>query len=268
MTKEPVGGIGSRQRARQGFGPLVAGSAALHVALFAAVAIAAGGRSTPPLDLQALPVELVTLGKPRDPKLLPRKVRPPPPAPEPAPAPPSGESGSAAPTKDAVALEIEKKAAEAKKKEEARKAEKPSKQKRRLSAGARRLLEGGGRDDIDDVLERFEEPEGAEDGFVDGTTTDPSASANAYEAHVKAALKRNYELPAHLQARKQFLEAVVVLYIGPDGKILRHEFVQRHANEQFMAALEKLFATLELPPPPKDNARRYREEGLGIRFKP
>ena len=258
----PEGGSNRRgAEALRGFGPLIVASLIAHALVVAGAVAYLGWTARPRVDLESLPVELVSLGTPRDPELLPRKVKAPPPGPKPQ------LEGAPAPSEEGVA--IEGKAPDASKAEAApRPKRKTRKRERKLSSEARRLLAGGPDRELDEAIAKVEAAEGRPDGFVGGTTTDPSAAANAYEARVKALLQARYELPLTVQAQRRFLQAVVVLYIDRRGHILRHEFVERHASQPFMNALEKLLSTVELPPPPKELVSTYRTEGLAIRFKP
>ena len=254
---------GARAReANRGFLRLVIGSLTLHGALFGAILYVGSLKPRMPNDLAALPVELVTLGKPRDPNLLPRKVKPPPPPPVEAPeAPPVQAEPEASP--DAVALDSPEKPEKPKKKPA------PKQTPKRISDAARKLLAGAEDRRLDEALERIETPEGSPDGSLLGTTTDPSAAANTYEAQVKGILQNRYKLPMTVSpSQRQFLEAEVVLFIDAQGRIRSYEFLKRHANEAFMGALEGLLRDVKLPAPPRELRRDYANRGLAIRFKP
>lgn len=234
--------------ANRGMSALMAGSLALHAALIGAIAVASA--RTPKEETRTvIPVELVTLGAPRDPKLLPRKVRSAPPAPAPA---------AAAPSKDAVALEGK-----------APTRSPPTKRSPQLSDAAQKLLETHSDARLEEALGKLEAPEGSPDGSRFGTTTDPAAIADAYEAEVKGILQANYRLPDTVPvSQRRFLEAEVALYIDARGRVARFEFLRRHENATFMNALEALLRTVELPPPPAHLAKTYASGGLAIRFTP
>ena len=219
-------------------------SLGLHFGVFGAVVFAQSRQ--PKIKIHdTIPVELVKLGKPRDAALLPRIARS-------APPPPAD---------DTVALDTDKK------KDKPTKA--PDKTKApELSDAARRMLDTAADDRLDSALAKIEEPEGALDGVADGTTTDPARAARGYEALVAASLKQAYQLPEMLKSQQQFLSAEFMLYIESDGRISRHELVKRHPNELFMSALESLLKSHRLPAPPRELARRYRDEGVLVRFKP
>lgn len=194
----------------------------------------------------AIPVQLVKLGKKRDPNLLPRlTAEPPPPAP------------------DTVKLDTGKDPAPS-----ASPRERPKKTDDKLSDAARRLLE---RDNaLDRALERVEEPEGDPEGDVGGTTTDATNAAKGYEAQVARVLKSKYSVPEAIPAgQRQFLRARVILFIDRSGAISRFEFVERHPNTLFMGALENMLGgSLQLPPPPASEAARYASDGLEVAFSP
>jgi hypothetical protein len=223
---------------------IVGVSLGIHVGVFGAVVFAQSRQPKVKVH-DAIPVELVRLGKPRDPALLPRiaKSAPPPPA------------------DDAVALDTGQK----KDKPE----RKPDKKKEpELSDAARRMLEGPVDDRLEKTLAKVEEMEGAADGVAHGTTTDPNRAARGYEAQVAVSLKQAYQLPEMLKSQQQFLSAEFVLYIEANGRISKYEIVKGHPNDLFMSALESLLKTHQLPAPPSALASQYRERGVLVRFKP
>jgi len=60
----------------------------------------------------------------------------------------------------------------------------------------------------------------------------------------------------------------VVAFIGPDGRILRHDFQQKSGNAFFDQALELAIQQTKLPPPPPDLARSLRDSGVVLNFRP
>ncbi len=235
-----------RKQANRGFSAVVFVSVILH-------SIALGGalyaqHSTPRIDVQraSIPVELVTLGKKRDPKLLPRIVE---------------EPKAEAPEE---AVPIETKADKTVPVETKKKEKKP----KQLSDAAKRLLEGKP-DKLDRALKNIEEREGDPEGDIHGTTTDPTKAAQGYMKAIISTLKENYRLPETIPASQRgFLRASVVLFIERDGSIARYEFTQRHPNELFMAALDSLLKSIKLPPPPAAQASQLRDTGIEVVFKP
>src|SRR5687767_11505176 len=72
-----------KKSANRAFLPIVILSLALHAGVIVSVVYAQHRTPRLPPPTDAIPVQLVRLGKPRDPELLPRKVAEPPPAAEP-----------------------------------------------------------------------------------------------------------------------------------------------------------------------------------------
>jgi outer membrane biosynthesis protein TonB len=236
--------VSSRARQRdmnRGFVYLVLVSLLLHAAAIGARFWLEYLRPPQRVFFDAVPVQLVKLGKPRDPNLLPRLTSPPP-----APPPDDGISlGGKDPSKRTDPKS-------------------PSKEPK-MSDAARRLLESA----RDDATHHPDEDEGAEDGSIYGTTTDRTNAASGYIAKVSEALHASYKLPATIpESERRFLSAEVVLYIERDGTISKYEFLKSHPNAAFTGALESVLKTLRLPPPPPELAATFREAGLGVRFKP
>ena len=138
-----------------------------------------------------------------------------------------------------------------------------------MSAAARRLLQQASDTRLDDALTKIETQEGSPDGSIHGTTTDPTRAARGYEAQVGALLKQRYRIPDLIpQSQRRFLVAEVLLFIESDGQISRHRFTKPHPNQLFMQALERLLKSTRLPPPPRAIRRRYKSEGMLVRFVP
>lgn len=234
----------ARRAANRGFVWVVGVSLVLHGGIIGGVILAQALKPARPPPTRAIPVELVRLGKKRDPALLPRKVAPdyaPPPAP------------------DAVSLDTGNKSTPNKKDKTAPK---------QMSDAAKRLLEGAD-NRLDKALSKIEEPEGDPDGDPMGTTTDAANAAQGYAAAILRTLKGNYKLPDTIPAgQRQFLKARVVLYVERDGRIRDFQFIEEHPNKLFMGALETMLKTLQLPAPPKDIEAAMRETGVEVIFKP
>lgn len=241
-----LGGREKDEKSARLFAAMIALSLCLHASAVGAFA-ALNARPRRNLDLsRAIPVQLVKLGKPRAPELLPRKVAPPPPAPK----------------SEGVALDDGKKKPDPAKKPES--AKEPE-----LSDAAKRLLDTPSPRRLDDVMGKFEEAEGSPDGDLHGTTTDATNAATGYHRDIVRALKEQYRVPEVIPAsQRQFLKARVVLFIEKNGQISAHEFVERHPNKIFMSALETMLKSVKLPPPPKDLARAMRDDGVEILFTP
>jgi len=222
-------------------------SVLVHVG-FVGGLMAMQGRKPRTVDLQrAIPVQLVKLGKRRDPKLLPRKVRRAPP-----------------PKSEGVALDTGKK----KDDKPAKKRDDRPRKAPELSDAARRMLAEA---TLDEAFEKLgdDEAEGSPDGSPHGTTTDATNAAAGYQAAIARTLSAKYRLPQSIPAsQRQFLKARVVLWIEPNGRVSQFDFLERHPNRPFMVALESLLKSITLPPPPKDLAGAYRDDGVEIIFRP
>jgi len=239
--------VSSRVRVQQlnrGFAPLFILSLLVHAGALGAVVFGQHLRGKPKVVMNSIPVQLVKLGKLRDPNLLPQITRPPPPPPD-----------------EGIALDT---ANNSKPNEQTK--EKPKPKDPQLSDAAKRLLETRP-DDLDKAIGRIEEDEGSPDGSIYGTTTDPTNAAKGYAAEVAAIIKANYVLPKTITpSEHRFLTAQVVLYIQRDGTVSKYEIVKIHDNEAFKRALEAVLQRLKLPPPPAANAAEYAENGLGVNF--
>lgn len=199
--------------------------------------------------IDSVPVQLVRLGKPRDPNLLPRLQRP--------AAPP--------PADDGIALDTGNDKKPKSRKDERRRRRKDPE----LSDAARRLLETAPDRDLDAALSKLDEPEGSPDGSIYGTTSDAANAAAGYYAKVSEAIHKAYQLPATIpESQRRFLSAEVALYIERDGTLSKYEILKSHPNVAFQRALERVLKTLKLPPPPPDVAENVRTAGLGVRFVP
>lgn len=234
-----------RARTMRGFTIAVGASLLAHAGGLALAVWASAPVARPRLE-PAIPVQLVKLGKKRDPSLLPRLV---------ADAPPPSDP-------DVVKLD------DGRPKPPSDKQKKPSTEPQ-LSDRARELLSDRAVDrTLDRALEKVE-GEGDPDGDVNGTTTDATNAATGYARDVSRALKQAYRLPDTIPAgQRQFLKARVLLFIDRGGHITRFEFVESHPNAAFMGALESMLRTLVLPAPPADKARAFEQNGLEVIFSP
>jgi outer membrane biosynthesis protein TonB len=232
-----------RRSGNRGFWLTAFLSLGIHVGIGAAALYAQPKRQTIDLN-RAIPVQLVKLGKKRDPALLPRIYEPPP--------PPKDEGVALAKDEPTPPPKDEKK-----------------KSKDELSDAAKRLLDSDKR--LDEALRKVtpDDPEGDESGSELGTTSDTSNAAAGYIAEIGRALQSNYRLPEAIPAsQRKFLKARVLLFIEPNGKVREFSFVEAHPNNLFMGALESLLKTVHLPPPPKAEAKRFQNEGVEVVFRP
>jgi hypothetical protein len=240
-----------RLRANRGFVAFIAVSLLAHVGAVGFVLYKQNRRPSVVDVRNAIPVQLVSLGKKRDPKLLPRKVQ---------------ELPTAAPPDEGVALDTGKTETPV---DPSKKRE--PKQEKKLSDAAKRLLEGSDRK-LEEALDHLPEPEereGDPDGDIHGTTTDNTNAAAGYQRAIIKALQSNYRLPETIPAsQRSFLKAQVLLYIEQDGTIAKYEFVEKHSNDMFMGALDALLKSIKLPPPPASEAKAYSENGVLVIFRP
>jgi len=224
--------------------PAVVASVAVHVVL-GGLAIQRRG---PLVDSTQQPItaRLVRLGEERPRELLPRKEpeAPAAAAPEaapvaaPTPAPRPGPAARAAATPRPTA----RPAAE-----------------RGGATGERRLSS---------VLSGMKQELAA--GSPDGDPLGDSsvAEGDQYLAQVVRALRRNYRVPSTIGEKERlYLQGTIVLFIEPDGRVLRQEFVKRSGNPVFDDALERAVHDVRLPPPPADAREAYRRRGLQVDFK-
>ncbi len=229
--------------------PAVVASMAVHLVL-GLLALAGHG---PAIDLGQQPItaRLVRLGEPRPRELLPRKEEPPPaetgPEAAPAVAPPAPAAPAAMPGPATKAVASTKAPP------------KPAQERTGATSGTRRL---------GNVLAGMKQELAA--GSPDGDPLGDSNEAvgDQYQAQVVRALKQNYRLPSTLSEKERlYLQGTIVLFIEPDGRVLRHEFVKRSGNSTFDEALERAVRDTRLPPPPAGAREAYRRRGLQVDFK-
>lgn len=242
-----------RASANRGFMPKVLGSLLVHSAAIGG-ALYVQSHQARPIELpNAIPVQLVALGKKRSPELLPRKVEEPPPPPPPT---------------QGVALETGKEPEKPNPPAEKDPPKVKPNPEQKLSDAARRLLDSR-ESRLEAALGKIEEREGDPNGDPYGTTTDASKAATGYAATISRVLQSSYRLPETIPAsQRRFLTAQVLLFIERDGTIKRFEFVEKHSNEMFMSALSALLKSLKLPPPPASEAKKLADSGLLVRFRP
>ena len=229
--------------------PAVVASVVVHAVLGGAALYGRG----PVIDVGQQPImaRLVRLGEPRPKELLPRKEEPPPsePGPEAAPAaaPPAPAAPAARPGPAAKAVAATKAPP------------RPAKERTGAASGGRRLSS---------VLSGMKQELAA--GSPDGDPLGDSSEAigDQYLAQVVRALRQNYRVPSTIgEQERLYLKGTIVLFIEPDGRVLRHEFVTRSGNPVFDEALERAVRDTRLPPPPADARDAYRRRGLQVDFK-
>lgn len=101
-----------------------------------------------------------------------------------------------------------------------------------------------------------------------GTSADGvlEATKNAYAGHVANKIRAGWALPTYMQNQSQ-LRAAVVVYIAPDGKLIRYEFRQNSGNDTFDDYVKRaIMQSTPYAPPPSDMARDLRASGILVRF--
>ena len=220
-------------------GPGLALAIALHVAVVAAAFFLPRLLDRPAPVRKPVIAHLVALGKPRDPRLMPRKEAEPPAAAAAGSAPqkPGAPSSPKAPPRQLTRQEM---------------------MERALAGAARRT--------------RDEKPDPERAGQETGSPAGTAASAEEgekYFGEVEDKIHANYVVPSVISERERlYLSATVVIYIGRDGSIVKHVMTKPSGNSFIDQALVLALQRTRLPPPPAELARLVRDEGLEINFKP
>jgi colicin import membrane protein len=220
--------------------PAVGLAVGLHIGVFVAAFWLPRLFDRAPPPRKPIIAHMVALGKPRDAKLLPRKESPPPVA--------ASSSGLTAPSKA------------------------PStparKEPTRSELMERALARAAGKATPETREPPDPERAGSATGSVEGTAAS-AEEGDAYFTAVHDAILEHYVVPSVISERERlYLAASVVAFIGPDGRILRHEFQQKSGNAFFDQALELAIQQTKLPPPPPDLARSLRDSGVVLNFRP
>jgi colicin import membrane protein/protein TonB len=237
--------------------PVVLLSLAVHLGL---LGLAVFHRSAPRVDLGQKPIvaKLVRLGEKRPEQWLPRKEEAPPPAATaPEAAPVVAQPATPAPAAPAAPVA---------------KPTKPAPPQPARAAGPR---SPGRTDVLASVLNRVKRDQALSGPVYGDPHGDPLGDASEagegdqYLALVERALRQSYVLPSTLSERDRVsLAATVVLYLDQDGRVLRFAFEKPSGNGAFDAALERAIHAARLPPPPAELRKRYREDGLGVVYRP
>jgi colicin import membrane protein/protein TonB len=125
---------------------------------------------------------------------------------------------------------------------------------------------------LSDVLSRVrkqvdEERWGSPEGDPMGLAIEGEAG-DRYLALVDRALRDVYELPPTIPERDRLhLRAKVVLFVEPDGSIVRWKFESRSGSAAFDDALERAIRRARLPPPPPEARDLFRRTGVVVLFK-
>ncbi|MEK6606640.1 MAG: TonB family protein [Myxococcota bacterium] len=216
---------------------------AIHATLVAAMLFAhresPAQAAAPPRSFVA--AKLVRLGKPRDPKHLPRLETAPPPIAPATPISPSMDPATARPATPAPRPDEAAKLADT------------------FRQARLRALRMG---------QQFEEPEGLATGSVNGTAT-TEAQGDAYATAIDQAIRAVWRLPDLVRPEQlEGLVCEVFLRLAPDGRILEHRIVKPSGNRFLDASVVEALARVgALPPPPPDRLALIRQ-GLTIEFRP
>jgi colicin import membrane protein len=250
VTALPVPSALSR---RDRLWPAVATSAAAHVVLIAWAIV----RAPPPaIDLEQKPIvaKLVRLGEKRPEQFLPRKDAAPPP---PAPAPPAAVPVlAAAPPKPAAPSPTAKPAPP-----RAAPAPAPPTPQPATRPGAT----------LSSILSKVQKQQDERrwgDPSGDAAGDSDTGEGDQYLAQVHRALRTNYVAPSTIPERERlYLEANVILWIEPDGRVARWRQERSSGNPSFDAAVERtLKQTPRVPPPPDRMRDALRRSGISLVF--
>jgi TonB family protein len=216
--------------------------------------ITAGPKVSP--DPPVIKATLVRQGKPRDPKLLPRKEEPPPP-PKEVKAPPAPPTPTEAPKPpEQVAVPVPGLKPEPK----------PAPQKGDTAGEDRRKRLFGAFDKT--AKKATEELEGAEDGDPDGDSA--TAEGERYVALINSQIRRHYDVANVIpEAERLHLLAAVNFRLGRAGEVLEARLVRSSGNDLFDAAvLAAVKRAAPFSPPPDHLRETVQKEGVTMRFKP
>jgi TonB family protein len=197
---------------------------------------------------------LVALGKPRDAQMLPRRESPPPPAAAPV-APPSRPEAPAAPAVKSAP------------------ARKPSLLPPRAPSRAelmQQALAGAASRRRANPTEEKPDPdrEGSPTGSPEGTSS-TAEEGDKYFTEVHDAIQANYVVPSVVSERERmYLTATVVVYVAPDGSIVKNVIAKPSGNSFFDQALVLAIQRTKLPAPPPELRKLARDDGLELNFRP
>jgi TonB family protein len=198
---------------------------------------------------------LVRQGKPRDPKLLPRKEELPPP-PKEVKAPPAPPTEAPKPP-EKVAVPVPGLKPEPK----------PAPQKGDKSAEDRRKRLFGAFDKTAKKAPE-EELEGAEDGDPSGDSA--TAEGERYYALLSTQVRRNYNVADTIpEAERMYLKAQVKMRLGRTGEVLEASLSTPSGNDLFDAAVVAAVKKASPFSPPPDHLRDpLQKHGVVLEFRP
>jgi protein TonB len=234
-----------------------------HIVLLLTAVLYARLSSGPKMDLNARPIQasLVRLGKPRDPKLLPRKEQlPPPPKQVDAPKPPP-DAPAPAPSPAAVAVPIPGVTPEPSS------APKPTPQKGEKTGEDRRKRLFGAFDKTAKAAEP-EEAEGAEDGDPDGDAA--RAEGERYFGLLQSQVRRHYNVADTIPDSERIrLNTVVAVRLGRTGEVLDVSLTKPSGNDLFDSAVVTAVRKASPFSPPPDHLRdTLQKHGVNLSFRP
>ncbi len=236
-----------------------------------ALAVWIAQREPPKITPVQKPVtaKLVRLGKPRDKRLLPRleqEAPPPPPPPKtvdvpvpdaPAAPPPPVSVPSTAPTVPAAPQKTQTRAPTTR-----------TSHRTALATAARRQSLFSAFSNT--AKSAADEAVGEEDGDPEGDS-DSAEEGERYFGLILAKARRHYDVSKSISPQEIIrLKAVVVLYIGSRGELIRDPELQKSSgnglfDQEVLMALKK---AAPFGPPPKNLAETLRTVGVAIEAKP
>ena len=221
--------------------PAIGLAIALHVSVFAAATLLPRLFESRAPPRKPIIAHLVALGRPRDPKLLPRKESP----------PPAAASRSVIPVPSSTAATAPRK-----------------REPTRSELMERALARAAGKAEPETREPPDPERAGLASGSLQGTAATPE-EGDAYFSAVHDAIFEHYVVPSVISERERlYLTAQVVVWIAPDGRIIRYDFQKKSGNAFFDQALERAIQQTKLPAPPPDMARALRDNGVVLNCKP
>ncbi|MGC8927679.1 MAG: energy transducer TonB [Myxococcota bacterium] len=110
-------------------------------------------------------------------------------------------------------------------------------------------------------------PIGDPNGSPYGDSTE-GQEGDIYLTEIYNRIKGNYIIPEIISEKeRKELRAIVVIYIDSNGKLIKYEFERRSGNPHFDNALiNAINRSSPFKPPPKERAKIYKTEGIGINF--
>jgi colicin import membrane protein len=197
---------------------------------------------------------LVALGKPRDQALLPRREAPPPPA----VAPPAAASRPESPATEATKKTMP--------------SPKPSPAPPRAPSRAelmQQALAGVQKKRGPGPTQEKPDPdrEGSPTGSAEGTAA-TAEEGDKYFTEVHDAIQANYVVPSVISERERmYLNATVMVFIAPDGSIVKNTITTPSGNSFFDQALVLAIEKTKLPAPPLE-LRKIVRDGVALNFRP